>query len=59
MNAITEQQEIFKRNSKQSKVESETIEQELNYLKEKMDASLKERDVFIENKDILQNKLKD
>lgn len=59
MSAITEQQEISKRNIKQSKAELEAVETELGDLKEKMETLLKERECYETDKNLLHDKLKD
>jgi hypothetical protein len=59
MNAIIEQKEIFKRNTEYSKAEKEAVEIDLQYLKEKMETLLKERNNYELNKKLLQDKLID
>jgi hypothetical protein len=59
MNALSEQQEIFKRNTKQSTLELEAVEMELCNLKVKMEILLKERENEEAEKKLLQDKLKD
>lgn len=59
MNALSEQQEIFKRNTKQSTLELEAVEMELCNLKVKMEILLKERENDEAEKKLLQDKLKD